>query len=243
MAAQPGAYVLYPGANELKAFRVSGFDPSDPWTASETTVWWLDRGHRVSAVRANDPRGTQEFEDRDPIVWLEYLPPRHALVRASARALTERAESGGSDRSVLASGSPIRAVLATPGDPARYVVTRDSLLVWDPASGLVRALAREGAAPPRVLAAAGGTRVLVSGAERRDALRLDRLDADAGRLISLGAPMLNKSAIALTPSGRRLLLYPAGERSPSVVHVCDLARASWSEVALPDVLGWERVGW
>jgi hypothetical protein len=84
-------------------------------------------------------------------------------------------------------------------------------------------------------------RVLVSGEAGHDVLRLDRLDPDATKLVSLGAPALKKAAVTLTPSGRRLLLYPAGERPPRVVEMCDIAKAGWTEVALPEVLGWERV--
>lgn len=239
--AQPGAYVMYPGLHELRAFRVPGFDPSDPWTASATTVWWIDGARSVSAVRADDSRGTFEFEDPEPIVWFEYIDTRHALFRALGSALIEREETGNRDRKVFATGSPIRAVFAAGGDPARYVMTRDSLLVWDPGSGAVRGVALDGAVPVRVLAAAGGVRVLVSGEAGHDVLRLDRLDPDATKLVSLGAPALKKAAVTLTPSGRRLLLYPAGERPPRVVEMCDIAKAGWTEVALPEVLGWERV--
>jgi hypothetical protein len=240
---QLGTYLLYPGVRELRAFRVEGLDPSDPWTASEETVWWLDGGKRVSAVTATDPRGRREFEDRDVIVWLEYSSARRALVRAAGRRLLERPETGGEDRLVLATGSPIQAVLETPEDSARYVVTGDSLIVWQPGTGVTRALSLSGSRPRRVLAAANEVRVFVTGGygDGGGSPRIDRLDPESAALVSLDAPKTANGAVTVTPSGRRVLLYPVTERLPKSLQVFDLKRGVWSVANEPSLLGWERL--
>ncbi|MFI5371304.1 MAG: hypothetical protein ACHQ52_07065 [Candidatus Eisenbacteria bacterium] len=239
---QLGTYLLYPGRRELKAFLVNGLDPSDPWTASEDNVWWVDGGHRVSAVTVADPRGTAVVEDHDPIVWIEYLSSRRALVRATGRTLVERPDATGVDRTVLSTGSPIRAVVAAPDDPARYVVTRDSLVVWQPATGATRVVGLGGANPRRVLVAASGARLFVGGgfSEGGGPLRMDRLDPGAATLVPLVTPVISNPVVALTPSGRRLLLYGVSEHAPGTAQVCDLDSGVWREVKLPRILGWER---
>jgi hypothetical protein len=238
-----GTYLLYPGVRDLRAFKVEGLDPSDPWTASEETVWWLDGGKKVSAVRATDPRGTREFEDKNDIVWFEYLSSRRALVRATGRGLLERPESGGEDRLVIATGSAIQAVLEAPEDSARYVVTGDSLIAWQPASGVARAVPLSGARPRRVLVAAGGVRVFVTGGygDGGGSPRLDRLDPGARALVSIDVPKTTNGAVTLTPSGRRILLYPVTERLPKSLQVFDLAHGGWSATSDPALLGWERL--
>ena len=240
---QLGTYLLYPSRRELRAFRVEGLDPSDPWTASDETVWWLDGGKRVSAVTATDPRGTREFEDPDEIVWFEYVAARRALVRAAGRRLLERSESGGGDRQVLATGSPIQAVLEAPGDSARYLVTRDSLIVWQPASGATRAVALDGGRPRRVLVAENGVRLFVTGGfgDGGGTPQISRLDPDASRLVSLEVPETANGEITLTPSGRRILLYPVTERLPKGLQVFDLEHGGWSDTDEPALLGWESV--
>jgi hypothetical protein len=174
-------------------------------------------------------------------VWIEYLSSRRALVRATGRALIERPDSDGGDRTVLATGSTIRAVLASPDDPARYVVTRDSLVVWQPISGTSRAVGLGGADPRRVLVAANGVRLFAGGGFGGDGpLRLDRLDPAAGALVPLPTPTIGNAAVALAPSRRRLLLYGVSEHAPGTAQVCDLATGAWRGVELPRILGWER---
>jgi hypothetical protein len=240
---QLGTYLLYPARRDLRAFRVDGFDTSDPWTASEETVWWLDGGKRVSAVRATDPRRTREFEDRETIVWFEYLPSRRSLVRATGRQILERSESGGEDRLVLATASPIQTVLRTPGDSARYVVTNDSLIVWQPATGVTRGVRLGGQKPRRVAAAANGVRVFVTGGfgDGGGTPQISRLDPGASRLVRLDVPETADGAVTITPSGRRLLLYPVTEGLPKSIQVFDLEHGGWTETNEPTLLGWERL--
>ncbi len=238
---QPGTYLLYPTTDRLRAFRADELHRDDPWTADETTVWWVDRGKRLMTLPAQNPRATLAAEDKEPIVWLEWLPARRALARATGRTLIERGTDG-AERVRLATGSAIGAVLAVREDPVRAVVTRDSLLMWDTRTDTVRGLALDGAAPQRMMLAAGGVRVFVTGAEGRDALRLDRLDPDAPTLVSLHAPAVKHGAVTLSPSGRRVLLFEATERGARMIEVCEVSRPAWRRVDVPaGSLGWEQV--
>ena len=239
VVAQPGSYLLYPVGREMRIFSAPDLLPTDPWTASPGTLWWVENKRRLRAVRAHDPKPTLERESKDPIVWLEYVAGRRSVLTAAGRAVIARPEDPGPESTLLATGRPIETVLAAAGATLRAVVTHDSLIAWEPATGVSHAIALGGVSPTALLHLEADTWVVVDAEGRHPSPALYRLDLEAGRLETLSAPEVRGGRVSAGPGGRTLLIAAAGAHRPTSVSVYDLATRQWSEAQNPGITGWE----
>jgi hypothetical protein len=235
--------LLYLVGRSVRLFDSSGLDPSDLWTASFDTVWWI-QDNAIHAVRAQDPMATVEVRADAPIAWLEYDPQGHALHWIAEGRVSRRLESAQRDSLLFDLGAPVRRVITPPRGTLRALVTDTQLVLWDLADGSRRAFEHSGLRPSALLVAANGKVFVtaVGGALRGAPLDLYRLDFETGRLEPVRTPAIKGARVATTPSGNRLILYRPGSRPPSSLQVFDPGVGDWTEVENPGVVAWEPLG-
>jgi hypothetical protein len=229
-----GTYLVYPGQDRWRFYPAAGLTPSSPWCSDGTTVWF-GAGRQVRSVRAYDPAPVTLQEADGEVLWIGC--PGDRVAWAAGRHVHARAGEE-SPRVVLTTGSPIEAVLA--GSDAREIglLTKDSLVVWEPRSGGSVA-ARRGDIVPTSLFTSPDGQVWVSAERARKPAVLWRLDRGTGSLLEVETPEVKGGRLVAAPGGSKLILFQPSGRPPEMVHVLDLASGAWESVVNPGVGGWE----
>jgi hypothetical protein len=237
--AEPGRYLIYPAPGRWRTFDAGGFSFSNPWTASEGTVWW-GAGKDVMAVQAHDPTPKVALENADPVVWLEYDHGHRAVHVATERRVVRVPEGEGKPVELFAPAGEITAVIGTRGG-TRGVVAGDSLVLWTLATDERRTLALGGIQPRGLHEAADGTLWVTGVRARGSTTVLARFDPAAGTLFDVEGPTIKNGRIVATPARDRFVLWSPDSKPPPTLHVYDIATARWSEVANPGIVAWEPI--
>jgi hypothetical protein len=233
-----GMYLLYPLAGRWRVFGAADLTPERLRAASAGTVWWA-AGATIRAVRTHDPTATTEVHAGAPVRWLDYDAAARSLVWAAGREASRRPEDGGATVTVLRATSPIRAVFPSRDGSRVWLVTGDSLLVWQLRDDAVRGVALGGLEPTAVFETPQGYALVPTKGGRRDVPGLARTDFTAGRLVALEVPPVKGGRFVSVSRGARLLLFdPTGE-APRTLHVLDVSGGHWDTVDNPGIAGWE----
>lgn len=235
--------LLYLVGGRVRMFDSSGLDPSDAWTASFETVWWIDE-NTVHAVRARNPEATVEIQAGSPIAWIEYDPRRQALLWVAKGRVSARSETEARDSLIFDVGSPVRRVITPARGTVRALVTDAGLVLWDLADDSRHTFESPGLRATGLFVTPNGNTFVVAtgGALRGAPLELYRVDSQAGRLERVPIPALKGARLAATPSCALLVLYRPGSRPPASLQVYDPAAGAWTEVENPGIVAWEPLG-
>ncbi len=231
--AEPGEYLLYPLPHRWKVFEASDLAAGRLRAQSAGTVWWAV-GSRLSAIRTNDPRPTEEARAASRILWVGYDETRRAVAWAAGTEIARKSEEGGPASVVLRCARPITAALPSRTGARVGLVTGDSLLVWNPADDSVERAALGGLRPTALFETPAGWRVATAG----PAPGLAAPDA-SGRLAPLEVPAVRNGVFTPVSGGARLLLCDPAPRPPATLHVLDVASGRWTTVENPGIAGWE----
>jgi hypothetical protein len=236
--AEWGRYLVYPAPERWRIFESTGFGFGDPWSASEGTIWWAD-GKHLQSVRVHDPTPRLEHEAKEPIRWVEYDPGHRAVHFASERAVFRRGEDGGVTAELFAPGGEIIQVVSGSGRNVRGVVTEDSLIVWTLDDDRRLGVALAGIEPHALHEGADGTWWVSGWRARGRAAAVARIDRESRRLVEVDTPAVKNGRVVETPARNRLVLWSPDSRPPATLQVLDLASGRWTDVANPDIVGWE----
>ncbi len=207
-------------------------------TIGRSSLWWAE-GRGIRALRQETCVATRELEALDEIVWLGYDAGRRDVLGASGRLLWRRPESGGPATTVLAASSPIRAILESRTSASVGVVAGDSLLAWNPGSGVVRRLALAGCEPRALFEGPDGSLVVQSGDDAGRAPKLARADSARGCLVQVTPPAGRGGVLIPVCGGAWLLSLAPAPRPAGRLHAYDMAANRWRVVENPGVSAWE----
>ena len=143
---------------------------------------------------------------------------------------------------MLTSGEPIRRALAAPRTRTVAFVTRDSLLVWDPATDRMRRFACAGLDPVSIYDGPDGQLIVAVEIGVNLPPRLARADEVTRRLVEIETPGIVGGTLQVVGDCEWILLFDAGSRTPHTLQAYDVRRGTWVLVENPGVRGWERLG-
>jgi hypothetical protein len=230
--------LLYPGRDRWRVFTASDLARSELITASPGTVWWAVQS-TIRAIGVDDPGPTDVVRASRRIAWIGFDASRRSLLWIVGRQAWRKPEDGGPECLVLATGSPIRAAFASRTSRSVAIVTKDSLLVWDPADDEVRSFRLAGRLPCALFEGPGARLIVASGCGPRGRPRLARVDGTTRRLVEIETPRLKGGRLDAVGQGRWVLLYDPAPRPPRTLYAFDVSRGTWVLVENPGVAGWE----
>lgn len=229
--------LVYPTAGAWKSFDGPGFDGSDPWTASSTTVWYAD-GKHVRAVYAHDPVAVELAETVDDVIGIEYLATEDAVAWVSGRTVTRSPAAGGESKTVFELRTPCRRVLR--GDGTRLgLVWGDTLTIWNTVDGSRLDVGLGGLEPHQMIESRDGVTLVSASHGTRGARALYRVGNGVAAFVPAGSSSL-KGAIAVASPSRRRVLWFAPDATPADrLSVYDVESGRWNEVDNPGITAWE----
>lgn len=236
--ASRGSYLLGPGRDGWIVCGAADLASSHLRALGASTVWW-SKGNVIHAIRSATCEPVGDTRAPADVVWLGFDEAHDALLVASGRDVFRRPEGAGTDSIVLSTDTPIGAAFRSRTTSAVALVTRDSLVVWDPGSGRSWRFARRGLDPCTLFEGPGGQFVVALDRGAHLPPRLARADRERGHLIEVDTPVVRGGVIQPTPDGAWILIYDPASNPPRSIRAYDVRTGLWHTVENPDLAGWE----
>jgi hypothetical protein len=160
-------------------------------------------------------------------------------VWAAGTEVLRKPEDGGDDSTILRTGVPIRAALASRNGHRVGFVTADSVVIWDPLDDSARRVALGGLKPVALFETPAGEVLLQTEGGGRASPGLARADLASGRCVALEVPSVRGGEFVAAPGNAYLLLFDPAPTPADVLHVLDVATGRWQAIANPGIAGWE----
>jgi hypothetical protein len=231
-------YLVRPTRGEWRLCPASDLAKPPLRAASPGTVWWAD-GSSVRAVHADTCGSHEEIRASSKIVWLRYDERRRSLLWASGREVLQRSEDGGRESRVIDAGSTIRAVLQSGTSHTVALVTKDSLIVWDPAAANVRSYHLGGLEPCALFEGPEDRLVVRVNCGTGLPRRLARADSASRRLVEIATPAVREGVFHALGSGAWILLYDPAAIPSRTIHAYEIRNGTWTAIQNPGISGWE----
>ncbi len=207
--------------------------------AGTTRIWWAE-GRILKALRVSDCTPSLSIVTTDNVRWLAYSPDRGELLGVSGRCLWRLAEERETPEQVVEAGSEIKAVLRSGSGSSVAVVSRDSLLIWNPATGETCRLRSSGLEPDGFFEDPEGRYVVAVNGGPGQPVALARAVPSRGCLVPLEIPESPRwGVLSPSPHGRWIMLYEPGPAPPVRVDAYDVKSDCWRVVENPGISAWE----
>ena len=214
------------------------------WTSAKVravgprSLWWA-KGRAVYSMAVDDSVASEAMRAPADILWLGYGDAHGELLGAAGEELWRMPETGGAPRAIVRAGSRIRAVLTSRTSSSIALSTRDTLLVWNPETNVVRRFRSRGLEPCALFESPEGRIVIQVDCGPGLPRRLARGDSLSAALVPIETPIVREGVFQAFGRGAWILLFDPGPKPPRRLHAYDMALDRWRSVENPGISAWE----
>ena len=233
-----GQRLLSPGSNGWRECPATEWIKARVRCVSRSALWWASAGS-IYALRSMDCTARRELESASDIRWLGFDEAHGELLVVSGRSLWRRPDAGGAPTRVLDVFSDIHAVLQSRTGASIALVTRDSLIVLDPESGVVQRFRATGLETCAWFESPDGAIVAQVECDAGPPRRLARTDAECGCLVPIDTPVERSAVFESVANGAWILCFVPGRNPPRRIQAYDVSNRRWHSVDNPGIRAWE----